>query len=44
MYEKQYSKLTKIRLNKAKCKHVDEIVSAFVKAFNNIEIEIYTEE
>lgn len=43
MYEESYDKLTKIRLNKKKCDHTREIVDAFTKAFDNINIEIYSE-
>ena len=43
MYEKPYSRLTKIRLNKAKCRNIKEIIKAMVEAFDNLEIEIYNE-
>ena len=43
MYDKPYNKITKIRINKAKCRHYKDIVTAFAEAFENIEIEIYTE-
>lgn len=32
------------RFNKAKCRHLNKIVPALVKAFDNITIEIYSEE
>jgi hypothetical protein len=44
MYEDSWDRLTKIRLNKAKCRDVKDIVMAFYEAFNNITIELYTEE
>lgn len=34
----------KIRLNKAKCRDVKDIVMAFYEAFDDIVIELYTEE
>ena len=43
MYENPYSRLTKIRLNKAKCSNAKEIIKAMVEAFDNLEIEIYNE-
>lgn len=44
MYDKEYDKLVKIRLNKAKSRNYREIIAAFVQAFKQIEIEVYTEE
>lgn len=44
MYEKDYDRLAKIRFNKAKSRHYEEIIKAFVQAFKNIEIEVYSEE
>lgn len=44
MYEDSFDRLTKIRLNKAKCRDVKDIVMAFYEAFNDITIELYTEE
>lgn len=44
MYEDSWDRLTKIRLNKAKCRDVKDIVMAFYEAFNDITIELYTEE
>ena len=41
---KKYRKLTKIKLNKKKCKHAKDIITALVQAFDNINIEIYSEE
>ena len=44
MYEDSFDRLTKIRLNKAKCRDVKDIVMAFYEALNDITIELYTEE
>ena len=44
IYNKPYDKLTKIRLNKAKYSYTKEVIDAFVQAFDEIEIEIYSEE
>ena len=44
MYEDSWDRLTKIRFNKAKCRDVKDIMMAFYEAFNNITIELYTEE
>lgn len=44
IHDKDYCRLTKIRLNKKKCRHTKEIVTALIQAFDNIDIEIYTEE
>ena len=44
MYEEGYQRITKIRLNKAKCSHYKDIVTAMAQAFDQIEIEVYTEE
>lgn len=44
IYEDSWDRLTKIRLNKAKCRDIKDIVMAFYEAFNNITIELYTEE
>ena len=42
--ENTLEEITKLRLNKAKCRDLDKIVKAFTKAFDNITIEIYKEE
>lgn len=42
-FNTNYSKLVKIRLNK-KCRYLSEIIGALVRAFDNLEIEIYSEE
>jgi len=43
-YDSDYIRLKKIRLNKTKSRNYKDIISALVKAFDNIEIEIYSEE
>ena len=43
MYDKPYSKLIRLRLNKDKCRHYKDIVAAFAEAFPAIIIEIYSE-
>jgi hypothetical protein len=43
MYDDGITKLTKIRLNKKKCRYIKGIVSALIDAFNDIIIELYTE-
>ena len=44
IHNKEYCRLVKIKLNKKKCRHVKETIAALVQAFDNLEIEIYTEE
>lgn len=44
MYEEGWSRITKFRLNKAKCRYWKQIVPAVAQAFENIEIELFTEE
>ena len=39
-----YDKFTKFRFNKAYCRDLNEIVGLLIKAFDNIDIEIYKEE
>ena len=39
-----YSRLKKLKLNKKKCKYFKTILAAFASAFDNLEIEIFTEE
>ena len=41
--DEDYCRLKKIRLNKKKSHYYKTIISALVKAFDNIEIEIYSE-
>lgn len=45
IYNKSYDKLTKIRLNlnMLQTKQVNEIISAFTEAFDDITIELYKE-
>ena len=38
------NKLVKLRINKKKCHIWKKIVTLFAQAFDNIDIEIYTEE
>lgn len=42
MFDDNWQKLTKLRINKAKCRYKD-IVSMFAQAFDNLTIEIYNE-
>ena len=42
-YNRPYSKLIKMRLNRAKCKKAKEIAALLIKAFDDITIEIYSE-
>lgn len=42
-YDKEYSKLIKIRFNKAKSRNYKEIIKALIEAFDDIDIELYTE-
>ena len=44
MFNDDYCRLTKIRLNKARYTCVNKLVSMLIKAFDNLDIEIYTEE
>ena len=44
IFDTKMAKLVKLRLNKKKCHKLVEIVSVFVKAFDNLEIEIYSED
>lgn len=43
IYKDGYSNIRKIRLNKAKCRHYKDIVTAMAQAFDQIEIEVYTD-
>ena len=42
-YDRDYDRLIKIRFNKKKSRNYKEIITALVQAFDNIEIEVYTE-
>ena len=42
--DEDYCRLKKIRLNKKKSRYYKTIISALIKAFDNIDIEIYSEE
>jgi len=44
IYNTDASRITKLRLNKAKSHYVRDIVTSFAKAFDNITIEIYKED
>lgn len=44
MYERPYSRLTRFRLNKGKNIYVKELVPLLAQAFDNITIEIVTDE
>lgn len=43
-YDTPFSRLVKIKLEKKKCRYLKDIVTHLIKAFDNLEIEIYTEE
>ena len=43
IFEDGGTKFKKLRLNKAKSRNWKKIVSLFAQAFDNIEIELYTE-
>ena len=43
IHNKPWDRFVKFRLNKNKCRYINDIVPALVKAFDNIEIEIYTD-
>jgi hypothetical protein len=43
IYETPYRKVTRLRLNKSKCRDFKDIVAAFAQAFSNITIEIYSD-
>lgn len=40
----EFAKLTKIRINKKKCRQWKKVVTLFAQAFDNLEIEIFSEE
>ena len=43
IHDRPYSKLTKFRLHKTKCRYLKDIVAALTQAFDNITIEIYAD-
>jgi hypothetical protein len=43
IFDKPYEKITKVRLNKSKCRYYKDLVSLFSQAFDNIAIEIYSD-
>lgn len=44
IFEEGFDKLVKIRINKKKSRNWKKIVTLFAQAFDNIDIEIYSEE
>ena len=44
MYDRAYSRFTRLRLNKKKSRNAADLAALFAQAFNNITIEIYSEE
>jgi len=44
MYDTPYQKITKVRLNKAKCRYFKDIVPALTQAFDDLEIEVFNEQ
>lgn len=44
IHNEEYGRLVKMKINKKKCRHVKEIVAALVQAFDNIDIEIFSDE
>lgn len=44
MFNDEYCRLTKIRLNKARYTCTNKLVSMLIKAFDNLDIEIYKED
>lgn len=44
MYEREWQKITRIRLNKSKYPYTKELVQMLSQAFDNITIEIYSED
>lgn len=43
IFDTPYQRITKIRLNKKKCRYFKDLVALFAQAFDNISIEVYTE-
>ena len=43
IFDTDYQKFTKVRLNKKKCRYFKDLVTLFAQAFDNITIEVYTE-
>lgn len=43
IFDTDYQKFTKVRLNKKKCRYFKDLVALFAQAFDNITIEVYTE-
>lgn len=42
-YDSPYQKITKVRLNKAKCRYLKDIVPALAQAFDDLTIEIFND-
>lgn len=42
--DREWSKITKVRINKARYSYTKDLVTMLVQAFDNLIIEIYTEE
>ena len=43
IYDNGWQTITKVRLNKKKCRYFKDLVTLFAQAFDNITIEVYTE-
>lgn len=43
IFNTPYQQFTKVRLDKKKCRYFKDLVALFAQAFDNIEIEVYTE-
>lgn len=43
IFDTPYQRFTKVRLNKKKCRYFKDLVALFAQAFDNIDIEVYTE-
>ena len=44
IYDSEYNKLIKIRIDKKKCRYYKQIIQALAEAFDSLEIELYTED
>lgn len=43
IYDNGWQTITRVRLNKSKCRYFKDLVALFAQAFDNIDIEIYTD-
>lgn len=43
IYDNGWQTIKKVRLNKKKCRYFKDLLTLFAQAFDNIEIEVYTE-